>query len=182
MLLLLTSLPALAQPRWQAELVGFTEAGRKQIGVSWGGADPLSPVEGKGWLDLCEFARSPRIFEASLKFLTGRGDCEVYDRAEGMGTSVSYYGRWLEGWTALGPALQANLTTLPNDFVMVDFELESAFLEGEELAFGRFRTSMRVKSGDSISFECLDQQRNSIPRGRFPRTVLYLRVENEVNE
>lgn len=182
MLLLLTSLPALAQPRWQAELVGFTEAGRKPIGVSWGGPDPLSPVEGRGRLQVSEFARSPRIFEASLNFLTEQGECKVYDRADGKGTSVSYYGRWLEGWTAVGPALQANLTTLPDDFVMVDLELESAFFEGDALSLGKFRTSMRVKSGDSICFECLAQQLNPIPRDGFPRTVLYLRVENEVNE
>ncbi|MGE0493991.1 MAG: hypothetical protein AB7S38_32580 [Vulcanimicrobiota bacterium] len=180
LLLLLVAQPALAEFRWHVELIGFTDNGLKQMRLDWSDDRVFPRVaarEGRGWLLVLPVMRVSRLFDASIEHLSKQGECSVYGKHDGRGTTINYDARWLQGWTALGPRLKAGIEELPDHYVAVDLNLGSTFFEGKETAHGRFLTGLRVMSGDGLIIECLDQQGNSIPREGFPHTILYIRVE-----
>lgn len=178
LLLLLVAQPAVAETRWDVYVIGFTENGVKQMGVSWDGPVPLGPVEGAGWLKPTEFNGSPELFDAAMAFLETQGECRVFARYTSTQPQLDFDGRWLQGWSAVGPVIRARMTPGEDQFVVVDFELTSWFLEEHELVRGLFSLSYRLKSGHFVGFECLERSYQPVIADGFRCTRLYVRASS----
>lgn len=177
LLLILATHPALAEPKWHAELIGFTDNGLKQVGMSWttyaAPPAPLPPIEGSGWMSLWPFSRSSVVYEASMSFLESQGDCKVFSSVEQTGPTLDFDGDWLEGWTPVGTHLRASAISLGSPRLQINLDLTSSFSGGQ----GRFRTSYESRTADYMGIECLDATRQPIAREGFPHTRVYLRVD-----
>ncbi|MGE0493992.1 MAG: hypothetical protein AB7S38_32585 [Vulcanimicrobiota bacterium] len=178
LLLILATQAALAETRWDVYVIGFTENGVKQMGVTWDGPAPLGPVEGAGWLDWTASFDRPQLFDAVIAFLEVQGECKVLARYTSTQPELDYDGRWLQGWSAVGPVIRARVTRGEDQFVLVDFEVSSWFLEEHELVQGLFRSSYRLKSGEFMGFQCLERGYQPVTADGFRCTRLYVRASS----
>ncbi|MGE0493990.1 MAG: hypothetical protein AB7S38_32575 [Vulcanimicrobiota bacterium] len=179
LLIILATHPVLAEPKWHAELIGFTDNGLKQVGMSWttyaAPPAPLPSFEGSGWMSLWPFSRSSSVYEASMSFMESQGDCQVFSSVEQTGPTLDFDGHWLEGWTPVGPHLRASVISLGSPRLQVKLDLTSSFSGAQ----GRFRTSCESRRGDYMGIECLDATRQPMAREGFPHTRVDLDEDDE---
>ncbi|MGE0493989.1 MAG: hypothetical protein AB7S38_32570 [Vulcanimicrobiota bacterium] len=178
LLLILATHPVLADTRWHVVLIGITDNGLKQLGVTPNAPSVVEPATGSGWLELYEFSRSPVIFEVSLDFLESQRECEVFARLDQTGPKLDFDAQWLAGWTPVGLSLSASASP-PDPQTQLNFSLTSRFLQAKEATQGTFRGTYSLYSGAHLGIEFLDASRQPIAREGFPHTRLYIRVENE---
>lgn len=178
LLFILATHPVLADTRWHVVLVGITDSGLKQLGVTPFPPSVVGPATGSGWLELYEFSRSPDIFEASLDFLESQGECQVFARLDQTGPKLDFDAQWLAGWTPVGLRLSASASP-PNPQTQLNLSLTSRFLQANEPTQGAFRGTYSLYPGAHLGIEFLDGTKHPIAREGFPHTRLYIRVENE---